>query len=418
MRLPPNGTTQPQFAHQLIKTTPSNMPSHQSTSANNMKVAVVGGSLGGLAAANVFHRLGAAVTVFEKSPTAFGDRGACLGFVDVKMLQSFCGGKQFTRNGCQASLSQGAFFYGDVWKFLFDGLPSNTVKFGCQVDTLGEDAENPTIDGELFDLAIIADGGWSTLRGQYFDSEKPEYTGHQIYWASVDTEELPGGLGSFDCQFGSTEDATYSSGIYDAVILEAPKCNGSKMYACGFFIATPESEIKQPERGENRQLSSVRHDTKPDWFLPFIQHFFGKHANGEIVSFTEAAAAKGKIAPSPIFEYAADKTVAGRTVVLGDAAHLSTPWTAAGAYTAMLDAVALREVFGSRAFQSGRGDIDSALQNYDKGGIERAQNLLRQSRACSRGLIPRQGKHAIPSPASLVPKHAVKTKLEKVIPAV
>mmetsp|Transcript_691 Transcript_691/g.1258 ORF Transcript_691/g.1258 Transcript_691/m.1258 type:complete len:412 (-) Transcript_691:397-1632(-) len=371
----------------------------KAASSQDMKVAVVGGSLGGLAAANVLLRLGASVSVFEKSSHTFENCGACLGFVDVDMLQRIRGAK-FMRNGRRASLDQGAFYYGDVWQFLYSGLPEGCVKFGHTVDTLGNDVEKPTIGGEVFDLAIIADGGWSTLREQCIDSGKqPEYTGHQIYWASVDTSELPGGLSSFDSEFGSTETATYSTGIYDAVILEAPKCNGSRMYACGFFIATPESEIRLPERGDNRQVSQVR-STKarePDWFLPFVRHFFGKYVNGEIMRFSEAASSKGKISPNPVFEFAVSKTVTGRIVVLGDAAHLSTPWTAAGAHTAFLDAEGLYDVFAS-----GGVDIDRALKAYNKGGVQRAHALLRQSRACSKRLIPRQGKHAIPSPATLV----------------
>lgn len=365
---------------------------------SSRKVAVIGGSLGGLAAANVLHRLGWSVTVFEKSPSKLDNRGACLGFVDVDMLQRICA-SAFIRNGRQASLSQGAFYYGDVWKLLYSGLPEGCVKFGCTVDTLGDDTDMPTIDGELFDLAIIADGGFSTLREKYMDDAAPTYTGHQIYWASVDTAELSSGLNSFDSEFGSTETATYSSGIYDAVILDAPKCDGSSMYACGFFIATPESEIKSPERGDNRQISQTKGTGRaPYWFLPFVRHHFGCHADGEIVNFTEAAACKGKISPHPVFEFAASRTVIGRIILMGDAAHLSTPWTAAGAHTAFLDAVSLETLFAETS------DIDQAVQNYNKGGVQRAKSLLRQSRACSKRLIPRQGKAAILPPASTVPQ--------------
>jgi len=45
------------------------------TSSAMLRVAVVGGSIGGLAAARVFHRLGASVKVFEKSPSSFEGRG-------------------------------------------------------------------------------------------------------------------------------------------------------------------------------------------------------------------------------------------------------------------------------------------------------------------------------------------------------
>ena len=40
-----------------------------------LRGAIVGGSIGGLATARVFHRLGASVRVFEKSPTSFEGRG-------------------------------------------------------------------------------------------------------------------------------------------------------------------------------------------------------------------------------------------------------------------------------------------------------------------------------------------------------
>jgi len=378
--------------------------SRPSPSADHLagkKIAVVGGSLGGLAAANALLRLGADVTVFEKQPTTFEKRGAVLGFVDVDLLQRIRGGAKFLRNGRHASLDEGAFFYGDVWQFLFEGLPEGCVKFGCTVATLG-DANAPTIDGETFDAACIADGGWSTLRAQYVDHDKlPEYSGHQIWWASVDTAAVPGGLGSFDGEVGNTDTAVYTAaGIYDAVVLEAPKNDGSRFYACGFFVATPEAEIKRPERGENRQLAQVHDASKKGgqaWFLPFVRKMFGRHAGGDIVRFTEAAAASGKISANPVFEFAVSQAVAGRVVVLGDAAHLSTPWTAAGAHTAFLDAKALRD-----AFVAAGGDADSALRAYNKGAVRRAHGLLRQSRACSRRLVPARGKHAAPSPASLV----------------
>jgi 2-polyprenyl-6-methoxyphenol hydroxylase-like FAD-dependent oxidoreductase len=35
----------------------------------------------------------------------------------------------------------------------------------------------PTIAGEVFDLAIIADGSWSMLRSRYFAPEVPKYAG-------------------------------------------------------------------------------------------------------------------------------------------------------------------------------------------------------------------------------------------------
>jgi len=204
----------------------------------------------------------------------------------------------------------------------------------------------------------------------------------------------------------ATTQAPGEGGCYDAVVLEAPKCDGSRMYACGFFVATPESESASPATaatGDNRQVEATRSwSVVPDWFLPFIRRMFGQYVDGEIVRFTEAAARKGKIAPNPVYEFAASKTVAGRVVAIGDAVHLATPWTAAGAHTALMDAVSLGDVFAAESHGRRGRDMDRALSAYDKGAVKRAKSLLLQSRACSRRLLPRAGKRAVPSPATLV----------------
>jgi 2-polyprenyl-6-methoxyphenol hydroxylase-like FAD-dependent oxidoreductase len=83
-----------------------------------MNVAIIGDFLGGLAAANVFHRQGATVTVFEKSPSSLENRGGSLGFLDVGLWQKVRG-SSLLRGGRQASYSDGLSYYGDMWKFLY-----------------------------------------------------------------------------------------------------------------------------------------------------------------------------------------------------------------------------------------------------------------------------------------------------------
>ena len=75
---------------------------------SNIKVAVVGGSLGGLAAANVFSRLGASVTVFERSPASLEKRGACLGFVDVNLWEKIRGKRMTWPNGKSVTRGESA----------------------------------------------------------------------------------------------------------------------------------------------------------------------------------------------------------------------------------------------------------------------------------------------------------------------
>lgn len=89
-------------------------------------------------------------------------------------------GERMLRRGQQAHRNQGAFFYGDLWAFWAQGLPPGTITFNTTVTDLGPDPFSPRVGGETFDLAIIADGGWSSLRTRYFGPEAPEYAGWQV----------------------------------------------------------------------------------------------------------------------------------------------------------------------------------------------------------------------------------------------
>ena len=65
-------------------------------------IAIVGGSLAGLAAANGLHRLGHAVTVYEKCVAPLDTRGSSLGYVD-NTLWEVVRGAPMLRLGRRAS---------------------------------------------------------------------------------------------------------------------------------------------------------------------------------------------------------------------------------------------------------------------------------------------------------------------------
>ena len=145
-----------------------------------LKVAVIGGSIGGLAAANALLRLGASVRVFERATGGFAGRGSSLGYVD-NALWARVTGRRMMRRGVVASRQQGAYLYGDLWSFLAEGVPASSFAYGVAVTDLGEDLSRPTVNGEEFDLAIVADGGFSQLRARHFTPALPEYAGWQAW---------------------------------------------------------------------------------------------------------------------------------------------------------------------------------------------------------------------------------------------
>jgi thioredoxin reductase len=86
------------------------------------QVAIVGGSLAGLAAANVFYRLGYLVHVYEKSATALDNRGSSLGFVDIPLWEHIRGAPMM-RFGQRANRGQGAYYYGGECLQILPVLP-------------------------------------------------------------------------------------------------------------------------------------------------------------------------------------------------------------------------------------------------------------------------------------------------------
>lgn len=147
---------------------------NQNVVGKQRRVAVIGASLGGLSAANALVQLGHIVHVYERAKGPMHNKGYGMGFVDVDLWERLVG-RRMIRRGQRANRGQGAFYYGDLWKFLYDGLPKGTVRFGSTVNSLGsskkEAMRQPTIGKEKYDLAVLADGGWSALRHYITDKK-------------------------------------------------------------------------------------------------------------------------------------------------------------------------------------------------------------------------------------------------------
>jgi 2-polyprenyl-6-methoxyphenol hydroxylase-like FAD-dependent oxidoreductase len=338
----------------------------------SFRVGVVGGSLAGLAAANVLHRLGHSVQVFEKFPASLETRGSSLGYVD-NALWEFVRGVPMMRLGVRASRSQGAYYYGDLWRFLYDGLPPETVRFGATVADLGPTpTTRPTIDREEFDAVIIADGGFSSLRHYVNGAERlPEYAGQVVFRTKVDRREFP----DFSGEGGYMESRTF------AMMLQVVQNDGRQWIMGGIGVGMPEHEVVRPADGANRQDMTASQPL-PDWFMPYARRVFHRHA--KIVQWLELANTKGRITPQPLYEFKADRVNNGRLIMIGDAAHMASPRTAAGAHTGILDAAGVLLAFSENA-----SHIDRAIASYEPGGLQRASDLYARSKEVSRPLVYR-----------------------------
>jgi 2-polyprenyl-6-methoxyphenol hydroxylase-like FAD-dependent oxidoreductase len=339
-----------------------------------LKVAVIGSSIGGLSAANVLKRLGFEVTVFEAFPEGFHNRGGALGSVDLELLQTI-----LPTGTIQKRIGNHGYFYGDLWRYLYEGLPNSSVKFGVDIHEI-HNAERPKptleIDGKLheFDLIIGADGGKSTIR-KYVTDAVPQYAGYTLWRTLLSTDKI---------NYPPSGSKTINGIRFETLGFPFIGANQESLWNCGVYMAMPESEVEKPTR--NRQVSTQNFKQIPNWFLPFIEYLFDKPT----LKFWKTALQHGKVSPHPVWEFVADKVVNNRILLLGDAAHMASPRTGAGAYSAMVDAVVLET-----AFKKGE-NIDESLKRYNKNTVDRGRELYNHSRKSASYFAPENRKMVSP----------------------
>ncbi|WP_320823679.1 FAD-dependent monooxygenase [Reinekea sp.] len=349
------------------------------TGVQHLRVAIVGASLGGLSAANVLRQLGHDVQVFELYSRGFETRGGALGSVDLDLLQRIRASDAQTNHAIKGH----GHFYGDLWDYLYQGLAPENVHFDTDIDQI-IDAHGVkpalVINGIecRFDLIIGADGGGSTIR-PYVTDNKPSYAGYTVWRGLVPMHGISG---------PPSGRRTVQGIAYETLGFPCagPKGQGP-LWNCGIYMAMPEADVMAPTR--NRQIGTALRRV-PDWFLPFVQALFGD-ANA---LFWAACVADGKVSPHPVWEFAADRAVQGRILLLGDAAHMASPRTGAGAYTAMVDA----QILGEALRQT--NSLALALTQYNDNTVRRGWQLLQRSRQAATYFAP-EGK-AVISPESVL----------------
>ena len=316
--------------------------------------AIVGGGIGGLATAAGLARKGWEVAVYEQAPE-FGEVGAAiavwangLAALDALDLGDAvrAAGARPGRGGFRTRsgrwLTRGAeddelvmIHRADLLAILRSAVPAGSLLAGRRIETVPVEDGTPVVDGKPVDLLVGADGLRSRVRALFWpDAPAPRYSGYTAWRAMVPHDGIP--------RFDGSE--TWGDGlIFGAFTM------GDRIY-CYAAARAPEHATSADELADLRRRFAGFADP-----IPAI-----------LAGADPAAVLRHDLYYQPDLP----SFVAGRAVLVGDAAHAMTANLGQGGCQALEDAATLVAY----------ADRPDGLASYDAERRPRAQTIVRRSR--------------------------------------
>lgn len=338
------------------------------------KVLIVGGGIGGLAAATALGRRGVQVEIVEiKQEWTVAGVGIiqpsnalraleCIGLADacIEAGRPFPGWQLFNSEGDMLAEVPTPKAEGSdcppnngITRPALHNILSNaaidagaTIRLGMSVESIESHSSGADVtfsDGltASYDLVIGADGIYSKVRGMFFSNAKPEFVGEAV-WRF--TTKRPKGM-----EWG---------GIYFAENSKAGlvPLDDDLMY---LFLVTPEP-------GNPRKC--------PDKLHTLLRDHLNEY-KGLVSSLAADLVSPDQVVYKPIEAIFLDGPWhKGRVVLLGDAVHAASPHLGAGAAMAVEDAVLLSELLTTQS------TLEQALLAYDERRKPRCSIVSNSSR--------------------------------------
>lgn len=345
---------------------------------------VVGGSVGGLFAANLLHRAGWDVHVFERVPEGLGQRGA--GVVTHRELREILGrcGIGHGDFGVQVrgrvvldaagavvaslDLPQVLTSWSSIHVRLKCAFPAERYHAGWQateVTSAGARASVRFSNGESSeaDLVVGADGVRSTLRQQMFPEVVPRYAGYVGWRGLIDEAELS----------VATRDALHDRFSfclppgeqilgYQVPGAGGPAAAGGNKY--NFVWYRPAATAALQEMFTDDEGHTHAGGIPPNMISArTIAQFRGAARDLLAPPFREVVQKTPQPFFQPIQDLACRSLVRGRIVLLGDAAFVARPHCGMGITKAAEDAASLVDALANAA------DMDEALRGWERDRI-------------------------------------------------
>ena len=342
-----------------------------------MRIAIIGGGIGGLAAANALRQRGQDVTVFEQAP-ALGEVGAGIfiypnslrqlermGFKDALAAVGGKVGPGSHYNRMDGSVVGNILttdsagwngMYGmhraDILNVFAEALPPEIIRTGHRCTGVEQNAESATVhfgNGQSFtaDLVIGADGINSAVQPFVTTPSPKDYSGFRAYRGLVARDRL-------DAWPDQTHQVWMGEGKHFMVF---PVRSGTLLNYVGFVPLAEETVESWSAVGDRDELAASFEGWDP--------------RIGHLLSKVEHCFWWGLFDRRPLKTW-----INGRVTLLGDAAHPMLPHLGQGVNQGVEDAVALSIFLESRT----SADVPSALKAYEALRHPRASMVQTEAR--------------------------------------
>jgi 2-polyprenyl-6-methoxyphenol hydroxylase-like FAD-dependent oxidoreductase len=369
------------------------------------RVAVIGGSIAGCAAAIALTRAGCDVTVFERTSGSLRDRGFGIGlppdtlsqmvaadYVDASIPAIRATTRLFVIRGDRPAgrvlwwqpFPAQATAWSVVWQDLRRRVPDHAYRAGVGAAVADADPTGQTVatdQGEQrFDLVVGADGYASGVRQRVAPGSSVQLPGYCLWRGTCPVSLLPDAVPrALD---GTASSVCFPSGHCMLYLIPDHQDTTRQLVNWGLYFAPPQlvTETRGFPPGQ-----------VPSAMLDVLDRVVSMHFPplwADVVRQTP----RMRISVLPIFDALASRYVSGQLVLVGDAGATARPHAGSGAMKAVQDAMALGSACAA-------AEWEPALAAYNRDRLAAGTAVVRLGRSLGRAQVehtPRWGRMSEP----------------------
>lgn len=363
----------------------------------NKRVIVIGGSLAGLFSGTLLRSIGWQVDIYERSTHDLDSRGGGIVLqADVVMALKKAGiatdklgvdaleryylqkNGQIERMAMRQTLTSWNILYRSIRRH-FPDEHYHQGKVLAQVESKGAKVTATFTDGgcETADLLIGADGPNSTVRQQLLPTYQPQYAGYVAYRGLIEEAELPAEAAEIFTERFVFYDFPNSHILAYVIPGENESLvSGKRRFNWVWYVNYDEkmelAHLLTDKNGKHR-----KHSVPPGMMSSAVEQAMRDYAERVLAEpFKKLVAATKEPFVQSILDLAVPQMVFDSIALIGDAAFIPRPHTAAGTAKAAANAMSLVQALIDHSH-----NVPNALQAWESHQISHGMQLWQQGRS-------------------------------------